>query len=192
MGGYYVPLVQGEIEGFKIGITSDIMLWEHLRSLDYSKHEGEWLVGYGFGFQLGKNIRQQIKDNSIPKEFETKIKGILFLQNRIYNYGKFHDKLKVYLQHLSNWNEIQVPKQVIEKSKKLLSEKKLQRSLDNIYNHYKGNYALVTQMDFYVVLKKLSDVRHSKQKKKITSEEYLRIKLEIENELKDWLKKLLE
>ena len=189
MGGYYTPLIQGEMEGFKIGLTSDLILWEHTRSLDYSKYEGEWLVGYGFGFQLGKNIRLQVIANSEPKNLDTNIKAILFLQNRIYNYGKFHDKLQVYLQHLSNWNEIQIPKQVIENSEKFLSEKKLQRSLDNIYNYYKENYALVTQMHFYTVLKKLSDVRHSKQKKKITSETYLKMKLEIEAELKSWLKK---
>lgn len=188
MGGYYVPLIQGEMEGFKIGLTSDLILWEHTRRLDYSKYEGEWLVGYGFGFQIGKNIRQQVKDNSEPNIIETNIKAILFLQDRIYNYGKFHDKLKVYLQHFSNWNEFQLPKQVIKNSEYLLTQEKLQRSIDNVYHYYRENYALVAQMHFYGLLKKLTDIRHSKQQKKLTPEEYLKMKLKIKDKLKDWLK----
>lgn len=187
MGGYYVPLIQGEMEGFKIGLTSDLMLWEHTRRLDYSKHEGEWLVGYGFGFQIGKNIRKLVKDNSEPKNVETNTKAILFLQNRIYNYGKFHEKLQVYLENISNWNQKQLQKEVVENTKKLLSEKKLQRGLNNVYDYYKEKYALVAQMHFYTLLKKLSNLRHSKQQKKITSEAYLSIKFEIQNELDDWL-----
>ncbi|NHN24326.1 hypothetical protein FIA58_001450 [Flavobacterium jejuense] len=185
--GEYIPLIKGEMEGFKIGLTSDLILWEHTKSLDYSKYHGEWLVGYGFGFQIGKNIRIQVKNNSGPKNFETNIKSILFLQNRIYNYGKFHDKLQIYLQNISNWNQILLQKETIENTKKLLSEKKLQRSLNNVYNYYKENYALVAQMHFYVLLKKLSDARHSKQQKKITSEAYLNKKFEIQNKLEDWL-----
>jgi len=42
-------------------------------------------------------------------------------------------------------------------------------------------------MHFYVLLKKLSDIRHSKQQKKITSKEYLNKKVEIQNEFEDWL-----
>ena len=189
MGGMYFPNIAGEIEGIKNGIATDSIDWKSIHAKGYAKYNKQWLVGYGVGFEKGQNIRTQIKGLSQPETFDTNIKAILFLQNRIYNYGKFHDKLQVYLQHLSNWNEIQIPKQVIENSEKFLSEKKLQRSLDNIYNYYKENYALVTQMHFYTVLKKLSDVRHSKQKKKITSETYLKMKLEIEAELKSWLKK---
>lgn len=185
--GEYAPLIQGEIEGFKKGLSSNLILWEHIRSFDYSKHTGEWLVGYGVGFEKSQNIRQQIKNISKEETFENNIKATLFLQNRIYNYGDFHKELKIYLQNISKWNEIRIQKEAIENTKKLLSQEKLQRSLNHIYNYYKENYALVTQMHFYVLLKKLSDLRHSKQNKKITSDSYLALKLEIQNEFEDWL-----
>lgn len=187
MGGYYIPLIQGEIYGFKIGLLTDFMLWEHTRKLDYTKRKGEWLVGYGVGFAKGQNIRNYIKENSKEENFEIHIKAVLFLQKQIPNYGNFKNKLDEYIKNIDNWQHSKIELTTISQANQLLLEGKLQRSLNLISDYYKSNYMLITQMSFYLLENQLSKIRVAKQKQEIDSRNYLIQKAEIETKLKNWL-----
>lgn len=189
MGGYYIPLIQGEIYGFQIGLLTDLMLWEHTRKLDYSKRKGEWLVGYGVGFTKGQNIRNQIKEHSIIENLDSNTRAVLFLQKRIFNYGDFQKELNVYLKNIKNWHVSKIENNSIINANKLLLENKLQRSLDFIANYYTENFKLVTLMKFYPLQNQLSIIRMAKQKQEIDNESYLVQKQEIQSKFEKWLKK---
>ena|GEM_PF-3880539 len=52
-------MVEGEISGYKVGIYTDLILWEHCQALDLEKLDREYLIGFGVGFTKGQSARKR-------------------------------------------------------------------------------------------------------------------------------------
>ena len=186
MGGTYAPVIKGEIQGLKIGIDTDLILWEHTRKLDYKELEGEWLVGFGVGFNKGQIIRKKLKKKGNEKTLNLRVKATLYLLKDI-SYVKFEKELKSYLKNIQNWESKHLTKDIITESQSLLRKDKLQRALMKIKEFYRDEKVLIAMMQYSHLPTRLSKLRFNKQCNDITKDTYLLEKQKIKVDLERWI-----
>lgn len=184
------PNILGEIEGLKKGIDTDLMLWEHVRKMDTKKLDAEYLVGFGVGFEKSQNIRRQIESNKSELSFEEKLelfKRVIneHVDNYLY-YARWSNDL---LGKIDNWGDSKLPKAIVNKSLDFLDKKLIQRAIDNIYYHYYGNQNLKAVFEFGKIKQVLIDIREQKKRQKIDVLESQKRKIELENQLREWIEK---
>jgi hypothetical protein len=188
-GRKYIPLIEGEIYGFKIGIDTKINLWEHSRELNYDKLKGEYLIGIGVGFTKAQQIRELIKEKNENLLFEEKLELFKFLIDKCGDdYVEFTTLSKEFLKNIDNWGRVEIPSEIIRKTVLLVAKKRLQRALDKInkFNHEEFRLKLI--IEYREINSLLPDLRTRKKRGIINTEEYQQEKIRIESKLLDWLK----
>lgn len=190
MSGKYIPLIRGEIYGLEIGIDTEINLWEHSRKLNYDEIEGEYLIGIGVGFTKAQQIRGILKQRETTLKFEEKVKLYKFLiLKHAKRYAGFKEISDNFIKHIENWGKTEVPKQIENEVYQLLKDKKIQRAIDRIYNFNYDEFRLKLITEFEEIKSMLPELREKKKKGKINSDESEKGKNEIENRLREWIKK---
>ena len=184
--GSYAPIVKGEIEGLKIGLDTDLILWEHTRTLEYDKLEGEWLVGFGVGFNKGQTIRKKLAENANDKTLKKRVSSILFLLVEI-PYSEFETVLLNNLENLESWGTERLTKEIVSEVESLIEQDKLQRALTQIKIFYENQKKLIALMNYSKLPSELSKLRESKQHNEINNVVYLLKKQKIKFELKRWI-----
>ncbi|AXT59249.1 hypothetical protein D1816_02420 [Aquimarina sp. AD10] len=184
--GLYAPIVKGEIEGLKIGLDTNLILWEHTRTLEYDKLKGEWLVGFGVGFNKGQTIRKKLTENVNDKILKKRVSSILFLLAEI-PYSEFETVLLNNLENLKNWESEHLTKEIVSEVESLIEQDKLQQALTQIKVFYQNQKALTALMNYSQLPNELSKLRQSKQRNEINNEVYLLEKQKIKFDLKKWI-----
>lgn len=189
MGGKYIPLIEGEIYGFEIGIDTELILWEHTRKLDYEKLEGEYLVGIGVGFTKAQQVRVCLKEHHKNLTFEEKLTLYKFLVEKyLKDYQTFINISKDFLANIDHWKVTKTPIEVCEEVEYFLHQENLQRALDSIdkYNYEKYRLKLITEYEEIKFL--LPNLRSRKQRQEIDTITYQKEKAEIKQKLQEWLR----
>ncbi|WP_163398814.1 hypothetical protein [Flavobacterium fluviatile] len=184
--GQYAPIILGEIEGLKIGLDTDINLWELTQTFEYEKLEEEWLIGFGVGFTKGQRLRNQIRKNVSSEIFSERIHAVLKLLE-MNCYSIFTASIDSYIAHIDNWNNKNLPYTVILKTEALLASNKIQQALQTIVDYYEKNFMLIDLMNFEKITRQLKELRRYKQQKRITVLQYSDIKQQIAANLKQWI-----
>lgn len=190
MGGKYIPLIRGEIYGLEIGIDTEMNLWEHSRKLNYDEIEGEYLIGIGVGFTKAQQIREILKQKKTDLTFEEKVKLYKYLiLKHAKRYGDFKEISDNFIEHVDNWGKAEIPNQIEIEVHQLLKENKIQRAVDRIYDFNYDEFRLKSITEYEEMKSLLPELREKKKKGKINSIESKKGKIEIENRLKEWIKK---
>ena len=184
--GLYAPIIKGEIEGLKIGLDSDLILWEHTQKLEYEKLQGEWLVGFGVGFNKGQTIRKKLRKKADDKTLNERVKTTLYLLEDL-SYKEFETILKDNLKNVQNWESKHLTKDIITEAESLLHKDKLQRALLKIKEFYRNEKVLTAMMHYSHFPARLNKLRLNKQRDKITKNTYLLEKQKIKSDLKKWI-----
>ncbi|MEO1033562.1 MAG: hypothetical protein AAFX55_19400 [Bacteroidota bacterium] len=184
--GLYAPIIKGEIEGLKIGINTDLILREHTRNLQYEKLEGEWLIGFGVGFNKGQIIRSKLKEKAGETTLNERVKAVLYLLEDV-SYDKFEIDFRTYLKNVENWESKHLSKNIIIEVKSLIKIDKLQRALMKIKEFYQKEKALTAMMQYSHFPNRLSRLRQDKQRDNITGRTYLLEKQKIKLDLERWI-----
>ncbi|WP_459210854.1 hypothetical protein [Aquimarina rhabdastrellae] len=187
--GLYAPIIKGEIEGFKIGLDTDLILYEHARLLEYDKLGGEWLIGFGVGFNKGQNIRKKLIKNTDGDSviLEKRIKAILFLLDETV-YSQFEDMLSESLKNISSWESQKLKSNVLVEVRSLIQQDKLQQALMTIKEFYHKQKVLIALMNYSTLEKSLSSLRQRNRRNEINNEVYLLEKKKIKKYLEKWVK----
>lgn len=190
MSEKYIPLIRGEVYGLKIGIDTELNLWEHSKKLDYDKLDKEYLIGIGVGFTKAQQIREKLKQNNENLSFENKVRYFkYFIQKHASRYASFHKESNKFLEHIDNWDKDEIPVEVSSEVQMLLKEHKIQRAVDRIYNFNYEEYRLKSVTEFDNIKSLLPKLREQNKKGEITLERYNRGKVEIKNQLEEWIKR---
>lgn len=184
--GLYAPMIKGEKEGMKIGLDSDLDLWQITKGFDYEKLEGEWLLGYGVGFVKGQCLRNKIRRSTSKVTFSESIRSVLVF-HEMHCYNIFVSSIDSYIEHIDNWNCKKMTCIVEQEIQALLELNKLQQALHTLADYYKNNFVLNVVFDFDRISKQLKQLRRSKQYKQISTKQYLDGKSKILIDLKHWL-----
>lgn len=185
--GIYAPIIYGEIEGLKIGIDTDLILWEHTRNLDYDKLEGEWLIGYGVGFNKGQNLRSILLTHTTNEVIDEEINAILFLLESV-SYADFEPLLLKYLENIKNWRSKKITPHVVSEVESFIARNKLQRALQVVTHFYETHRNLIALIEYSELSDKLYSIRQNKQLNKIESDDYLEQNQRVKLDLQNWIK----
>jgi len=186
----YIPLIKGEIHGLKIGIDTELNLWEHSRKLNYDEIEGEYLIGIGVGFTKAQQIREILNQKKTDLTFEEKVKLYKYLiLKHAKRYGEFKEISDNFVEHLDNWGKAEIPNQIEMEVYQLLNEEKIQRAIDRIYDFNYDEFRLKSIAEFEEIKSLLPELREKKKRGKINSNESEKEKIEIENLLREWIVK---
>lgn len=184
MGGFYHPICQGEIEGYKCGLKSSQTIYDHVKDLDFSQKYTEYWIGFGFGYAKGKSVRELLeKDNSCELTFEEKTDCYLYLYCR-----QLDCKMNLtesYLKNLTEWNKSVTPIDIVEKSVDLLNKNKIQRAIQQLFDYYKSTFQLKNLIEMDKLLQELSNLRRKKRNNNQSEEHYT--PEEIRRKLQEWL-----
>lgn len=190
MSGKYIPLIRGEIYGLEIGIDTGINLWEHSRKLNYDEIEGEYLIGIGVGFTKAQQIREILKQKETDLTFEEKVQLYKYLiLKHAKRYASFKKISDNFMKHIENWGKKEIPMQIENEVYQLLKDKKIQRAIDQIYNFNYDEFRLKLITEFEEIKSMLPELREKKKKGEINSDESEKGKIDIENRLREWIKK---
>ena len=189
MSGKYIPLIRGEIYGLQIGIDTELNLWEHSQKINYDEIEGEYLIGIGVGFTKAQQIRERIKLKNENLSFEDKVKYFKFLiQTHANRYNIFEEVSNKFLENIDEWGKEEIPEEICNEVNSLLIENKIQRAIDRIYDFNYAEFRLKSIIEYEKMTILLPQLRDQKKKGEINSEESKRGKVEIENQLRNWVK----
>lgn len=184
--GLYAPIVKGEIEGIKIGLDTELNLWQLTKHFEYEKMDGEWLLVYGVGFAKGQSLRSQIRRNTSEASFSESIRSVLVF-HEMHCYNIFISSIDSYVEHIDNWNFKKMTCIVEQEIQALLELNKLQQALHTLADYYKNNFVLNAVLEFNRISKQIKQLRRSKQYKQISTKQYLDGKSTILIDLKHWL-----
>lgn len=184
--GEYAPIIIGEIEGLKIGLNTDLDLWQLTRNFEYGKLQGEWLVGFGVGFTKGQRFRNQIRKNASLEIFSERISAVLvFIEVNCYSI--FVSSIDSYIENIDKWNCKKLTPAVLLEIQTLLESNKMQQALQTLVDYYEKNFMLIDLMKFEKIARRLKELRKQKQHKQITTIQYTDIKQQIVTDLKQWI-----
>ncbi|UII26729.1 hypothetical protein LVD15_26110 [Fulvivirga maritima] len=189
MGGMLHPTTKGKLDGQIEGlnssgdITSYVLNKGQHKLSQYNSQSG-YLVGFGAGFENGQKLRTTLKEDvSCKLPFSEKVKCLSFLLEQ--QLGFREDYTQIFIDNLSRWEETDVANNIKSKTKSLLQENKIQRSVDTLILHFKEHYQLKSLMEFYPVYDKLKRLRKEKKHNKAYS---IYAELEaLKNEIKLWV-----
>ena len=78
MGIRYHSISQGEIDGHKDGLESDLSLFDFAHNFDFEKNRSNYWLGFGAGYIEGQTLRRQMKKIDCKLSFEEKIECCQF------------------------------------------------------------------------------------------------------------------
>lgn len=186
--GRYADIVLGEVAGTKVGLTSDLMLWEHSRKMNLEESGSEYLIGFGVGFTKGQGYRKQLRERLGNEPLLKDAVDALLWQlkeNKDWNFQKFDNNVGIWLSNMVNWSVAELDISTYEQSREYLKKNMLQRALDIVLNYYIENHRLIAWRSYEVLHKELHKVRHRKQRGQLMdSKAELN---EISNRLAEWL-----
>lgn len=186
----FIPLVEGEIQGYKTGIDTDWILWEHIRHFDYQKQEGEYWVGFGVGFTKAQQARTILLTKN--KSLSYNKKQLLYrhvMDLYLDDFIRFYKYAEEYLKNIEKWGLRSIPKSVCREVDELLRLKKLQRAIETIYVFNHREHRLESIMEYQEIMKVLPTLRKLKKSGKIDSTESENRKRQLENQLRQWINK---
>ncbi|MHA7059516.1 hypothetical protein ACWGOQ_0019985 [Aquimarina sp. M1] len=190
MSGEYIPLIQGEIYGLEIGIATKMSLWEHSKNLNYNEIKGEYLIGIGVGFTKAQQIRGKLKQIKSSLGFEEMVKLYKHLiLKHIHRYGEFNEISDNFIKNIDNWAKEKIPEQIKKEVDLLLKDKKIQRAMDKVNKFNYEEFRLKSITEFDEIKSLLPALRAQKKKGEINSIESKKEKINIENSLREWIKK---
>jgi hypothetical protein len=184
MGGIFDPIIQGQIDGRKNGLQTDlsISLFVQKSGFDLAAFSNDYWIGFGSGYTEGQHLRNNFKKISGKLLFEEYISccQYLFLKTQACRISPQH-----YLDNTDNWYKLEIEYTVCKKTFKFIEENKTQRALNEIFEFYKTNFRLKALKDFDILVQDLKNLRSIKKKDKQfnISEE----KTKIICNLKEWL-----
>lgn len=180
----YHPIAQGEIDGRKDGLQSDLDLFSFVLNadLDFNEFRGDYWIGFGAGYAAGQTLRNQFKKYTAKATLEEYIDWCqyLFVKTQICRTSP-----QDYLDNVKNWDQLQIDYAVCEKSLKWLANHQLQRALHEIVAFYKTNFRLKALREIDPLLEGLKNLRTRKKKEK--NDDISAGKAEIVLALKSWI-----
>ena len=186
----FIPLIEGEIFGFRIGIKTDLLLWEHCQQLAMEKMDNEYLVGIGVGFTKAQSVRIQLKKKNNKLTFERKQELYEFIVNKyLEEFIRFYEISNGYLDHIELWGERGIPLKICNEVDSLLGDGKIQRAIDKVNRFYTEQFRLEGLIAFQDVYTSLGKLREKKKKGEISTGEYAIKRQKIELSLRSWISK---
>lgn len=190
MGGKYADIIQGEIEGLKTGINTDIKLWKYCQGLKSEDYSRDYFVGIGVGFTKAQYIRDRLREENLSMSFERKLDLFRYLLanhwNRLDKWAKLSAK---FIKNINHWGDEKIPNRVVEGVNQLLRSGKTQRALDGMLSVLYEESRLELLVGFDKIRVLLPQLRGRKRRKEIDSEEYLREKIKITEKLVQWMER---
>lgn len=197
-------LINGEGLGLKTGIDIEENSWEYFQNVDFNKLANEYfswcaqeeklgernayLIGFVIGFEKSRYYRRRLKLHEDKLSFQNKITLFKHLVDK-HAYGRFDVISKIFLNHINNWQNEKINKEVFENVKSLLKGERIQRAVDYLYDFYFENYCLEKMIEVDSMRIQLHELRFKKRDGKINSENYLKEKTKIQKGLTEWIKR---
>lgn len=184
MGIAFHPIVQGEIDGEKDGLISDLSIFEFAQGFAFEKFSSDYWIGFGAGYIKGQAIRTRLKMNDSPLSFDEKIACCQYLFSKIII---CKIKSEHYLENIQNWDNFKIDLCIAQTALRFLESRKIQRAVDEIFSFYKENFRLKALKEFDRLYQDLKNIRN--EKRKLNNYDTSKAKAKIELDLYEWLNK---
>ncbi len=213
MGGWIITKEQDQIEGVKLGLTSNFSLSDltvnsevkdqidlgigNLIALEQNrvdrfkiehkkKKSIEFCLGFDYGFDEGRRIRliiENTKYNGLTVQENIDYCEYLISKQGMHYREEVHNN---FLQNIENWGITTLPIEICQMVLKLLDERKIQRALIETHLFYEKEFKLKGSKEIKLLIRELRAVRIKKRENSSfnTSEG----KNEIEFKLRTWIK----
>lgn len=165
MSGIYLPRIQGEIDGRKVGLQNAATYQAYILQNDprdskpqyQSKMKSGYYIGFEEGYAKGQEIRCFLEEDQLCfLSFEEKI---ICFSRLLQKQESCRTELATeFLKNITFWDRIDLPKEIYENAKLLLVSNKIQQVIQLLFEESKVRYYLkaCTELDaFGVKLKKL-------------------------------------
>lgn len=151
------------------------------------RERNDYLIGYVIGVEKSRYYRQKIILLGKKLSFQKNIILFKFLIDR-YAYGRFDIISNSFIQNINNWHNEKISLETLNDIKALLLERRLQRTIDCLYEFYFENYCLSSMIEVYRIKSSLTELRLKKSKGIIVnSEDYSKEKTVIQSKLTEWI-----
>ena len=186
MGFCYDTISLGYFDGFDIALDSDMDIYNYVRKVDLGAKAPEYYIGFGSGFDKGKEKRNLLSELNIGISLTDKIKYYKYLiqKERYPPQKKFSD---TYLHHAQSWTKRNIPEDIKLQSKDLLAKGNLQRAIQTILIFCRENYFLVAWIELENFYIELDNIRIDKRNGEILSDDAIESKKDISGRLIEWM-----
>jgi hypothetical protein len=189
MGGMLPPLLLGQREAIKIGLQSELRLYDHAKTLNFEELDGNYLLGYGIGFEKGQRLREHLASTDIDIDLDEKAR-LIAARHELYwlNFDKFVVTSLEFSDNQREWANFRLPPELRETSSRLLQANKLQQALDKVREFYEGERRLIALADFEEISSELKKTREGLAKGEISTDDGRHARVRIKVLLENWLK----